>query len=806
MLKHNLKLFFRNIGKHKSTFLINVVGMSTGLVCALFITLWVLDELSVDRFHEKGDRLVQILQNLPTPNGIETDEATQGPLASSLLDEFPEVVQSATVLDNAWFEGEKFLLSDGGNRFFNSVNQFVGKDYFNMFTFPLLYGNPAEVLAHTNSVVISEEMAEKLFKTTNAVGKTLEWLHDEYGGSYTVSGVFKKLPKNSSAQFDAVFNMEVFIAQNEDLRDWRDSDAKTYVLLKPNTDFMAFNTKIKNFLKTRNENFPETYLAQRYSEKYLHGNYENGVVAGGRIQYVRLFSLIALLILIIACVNFINMATAKASTRIKEIGVKKSVGAKRKSLMLQFVMESIMMVTVAILIALFIVKLLLPQFNGISGKELTLSFDPNLILGIVFITLITGIAAGAYPALYLSGLSVLNGLKGQLLKSFGGNFARKGLVIFQFVTSVILIVSVVIVYKQMDFIQDKNLGFNRNNVIWFSSGVMGADTGKAEDVKEMGTTDIENFVQLLRNTPGVVNASNFRHTMMADFGTTTGLDWSGKDTEQDALFAQIAGGYDFIETLQMELKEGRTYSKKFKTEKEKIIFNEAAIAQMGMKDPIGKVINLWGEDREIIGVVKDFHIDKLYKKVLPVFMTLSDTGFASNIMVRMEPGTTTATVGRIKQVYQDYFLSEMPFEFNFLDDNYQSLYESEKRVAALSKYFAGLAILISCLGLFGLAIFTSERRKKEISIRKVLGQSAAQVTVMLSSEFAKLVLISVIIGLPMAYLLAKNWLSGFAYRIPLQLWYFLGAGIVALAIAMLTVGSQAIRAANNNPVDGLRDE
>lgn len=806
MLKHNLKLFFRNIGKHKSTFLINVVGMSTGLVCALFITLWVLDELSVDRFHEKGNRLVQILQNLPTPNGIETDVATQGPLASALLDEFPEVVRSATVLDNSWFEGEKFLLSDGGNRFFKSVNQFAGKDYFNMFTFPLLYGNPSEVLAHTNSVVISEEMAQKLFKTTDAVGKTLEWLHDEYGGSYTVSGVFKKLPKNSSAQFDAVFNMEVFIAQNEDLRDWRDSDAKTYVLLKPNTDLTAFNTKIKNFLKTRNENFPETYLAQRYSERYLHGNYENGVVAGGRIQYVRLFSLIALLILIIACVNFINMATAKASTRIKEIGVKKSVGAKRKSLMLQFVMESIMMVTVAIVIALFVVKLLLPQFNGISGKELTLSFDPNLILGIVFITLITGIAAGAYPALYLSGLSVLNGLKGHLLKSFGGNFARKGLVIFQFVTSVILIVSVVIVYKQMDFIQDKNLGFNRNNVIWFSSGVMGADTGKAEDVKEMGTTDIENFVQLLRNTPGVVNASNFRHTMMADFGTTTGLDWSGKDTEQDALFAQIAGGYDFIETLQMELKEGRTYSKKFKTEKEKIIFNEAAIAQMGMKDPIGKVINLWGGDREIIGVVKDFHIDRLYKKVLPVFMTLSDTGFASNIMVRMEPGTTTATIGRIKKVYQDYFLSEMPFEFNFLDENYQSLYESERRVAALSKYFAGLAILISCLGLFGLAIFTSERRKKEISIRKVLGQSAAQVTVMLSSEFAKLVLISVLIGLPIAYLLAKNWLSGFAYRIPLQLWYFLGAGIAALAIAMLTVGSQAIRAANNNPVDGLRDE
>ncbi|WP_299533460.1 ABC transporter permease [Ulvibacterium sp.] len=806
MLKHNLKLFLRNIRKHRNTFLINVIGMSSGLACTLLIAIWVVDELSVDRFHENRDSLVQILQNLPTPNGIETDEATQGPLAKALLDEFPEVVQSTTVLDNSWFEGEKFLLSDGGNRFFKAINQFAGKDYFNMFTFPLRHGNPDEVLAHTNSVVISEEMAEKLFLTKNAVGKTLEWLHDEYGGSYTVSGVFKKLPKNSTAQFDAVFNMEVFIAQNEDLRDWRDSDAKTYVLLESNTDLPAFNAKIKNFLKTRNENFPETYLVQRYSERYLYGNYENGTVAGGRIQYVRLFSLIALLILIIACVNFINMATATASTRMKEIGVKKSVGAKRKSLMLQFVMESIMMVTVSILMALVVVKLVLPQFNGISGKELTLSFNTGLILGMVIITLATGIAAGAYPALYLSGLSALNGLKGQLLKSFSGNFARKGLVIFQFVTSVILIVSVIIVYKQMDFIQDKNLGFNRNNVIWFSSGVLGADTGKAEDVKEMSTVHIEGFVQLLRNTPGVLNASNFRHTMMADFGTTTGIDWPGKDTERDALFAQIAGGYDFIETLQMELKEGRTYSRNFKTEKEKIIFNEAAIAQMGIEDPIGKVINLWGEDREIIGVVKNFHIDKLYKKILPVFMTLSDTGFASKIVVRMEPGTTTATLERIKQVYRDYFISEMPFEFSFLDQNYQSLYESEKRVAALSKYFAGLAILISCLGLFGLAIFTSERRKKEISIRKVLGQSAAQVAVMLSSEFTKLVLISVLIGLPIAYVLAQNWLSGFAYRIPLQVSYFLVAGIAAIAIAMLTVGSQAIRAANHNPVEGLREE
>ncbi|MGI9552661.1 MAG: ABC transporter permease, partial [Aurantibacter sp.] len=406
----------------------------------------------------------------------------------------------------------------------------------------------------------------------------------------------------------------------------------------------------------------------------------------------------------------------------------------------------------------------------------------------------------------LSGLPTLGGLKGKLAKYMGGQFARKGLVIFQFVASVILIVSVFIVYRQMEFIQNKNLGFDRDNTIWFTLGVLEANMNEADESSDTTTEDIEHFLQLLKNTPGVLNAANFRHTMMADFGTTTGLDWPGKDSELDALFAQISGGYDFIETMQMEIKEGRQFSREFKTDNERIIFNEAAITQMGMKNPIGKVINLWGEDREIIGVVKDFHIDRLYKKVMPVFMKLDHGGFSHNIMVRLEADNNVATLERIKKVFQDYFIEGMPFEFQFLKESYQNLYESEQRVAVLSKYFAGLAILISCLGLFGLATFTAERRRKEISIRKVLGQSAAQVTVMLSSEFAKLVLVSIGIALPIAYLLAGNWLSGFAYRIPLQLWYFVGAGLLALVVAILTVGSQAINAANRNPVDGLREE
>ncbi|MEX0290896.1 MAG: ABC transporter permease [Flavobacteriaceae bacterium] len=805
MLKHNLLLFFRNIRKNKTTFLINLIGLSTGLACALMIALWVNDELQIDKYHENGDQLVQILQNLPTPNGIETDDATQGPLAEALVNEFPEVEKSVNVLHNAWFEGEKFFLSNGGDQFFSTVIHFAGKDYFNMFSFPLLQGKKDQVLASSNAVVISEKMAKKLFPTEDAMGKAVEWLHDEFGGTYTVTGIFKELPKNATDQFDVIFNIDVFIDQNEDLREWGDSDVQTFALLHPGTDLTKFNLKIKDFLKTKNEYFPETYLAQPYSERYLYGNYENGKVSGGRIQYVKLFSIIALLILIIACVNFINISTARASTRIKEIGVKKSVGAKRKDLMIQFTAEALLTTGISMILALIMVSLFLPQFNLIAGKELDFSLNANFLTGIFLITIGAGLAAGVYPALYLSGLSALKGLKGKVIGNLSGSFGRKGLVVFQFVTSAVLIVAVFIIYNQMEFIQNKNLGFNKNNIIWFPSGVLEENLNRA-DAKGMSSEDIENFLQILKNTPGVVNASNFRHTMMADFGTTTGLDWPGKDLEKDALFAQIAGGFDFIETMQIELREGRTYSREYSTETEKIIFNEAAVEQLGMKEPIGKTISLWGEDREIVGVVKDFHIDRLYQKVLPVFMTLSQGNFASNFMVRVAPGNEAATIARIKKAYQEYFIEGMPFDFHFLNKNYERLYQAEKQVADLSKYFAGIATLISCLGLFGLAVFTTQRRRKEISIRKVLGQTATQVVTMLSGEFAKLVLLAILIALPIAYLLAENWLSGFAYHISLKVQYFFGAGLVVMLVAMLTVGSQAFSAANRNPVKSLREE
>ena len=805
MLKQHFKLFYRNVKRHKSTFIINMIGLTSGLSCVLFIFLWVKDEISIDNFHD-NHRLVQIMQNQTTPNGIETEGLTQGPLAEALKSEFPEVDKTVAVVDYPWFEGEKFLLSNGEGQFFSSENQFAGKNYFSIFSFPLAHGRIDEVLSNPNGVVISEEMARKLYGNSNAIGKALEWVHDEYGGAYTITGVFKTLPQNSTVQFDAVFHLDVFLAENDDLTDWKNSDLKTFALLKPEVELGTFNQKLKNFLQTKDKNQDGTYFAQLFSEKYLHGNYAKGKPLGGRISYVRLFIIIALLILVIACVNFINLSTAKASTRTKEIGIKKVVGAAPKKLVFQFTIESIITSSIAMGIAILVVYTFLKELNTISGKQLGLEFDNTLILGILCITIGAGLIAGLYPAFYMSHLSALHGLKGKVSERHGEKRFRKGLVVFQFVISIVLIAAVSIVYKQMHFVFKKNLGYEKEHIVWFSSGVLESNLNEVHESNGLSEDQIEHFLQTLKNIPGVVNAANFRHTMMADFGTTTGLHWPKMQVGQEVQFGQISGGYDFIETMQIRLKEGRHFSRAFKTEKEKIIFNETAIKKMGMKEPIGKVVSLWGEDKEVIGVVKDFHIDNLYSQVMPVFMKLDNNNFASNIMVRLHPKNKTATIQRIKAAYKDYFITGMPFELHYLDDNHQSLYEAEKRVADLSKYFAGMAILISCLGLFGLAIFSAERRKKEISIRKVLGQSIRQVTVMLSTEFLKLVFVAILIALPVAYFLAEGWLAQFAYSIPLHPGYFIGAGVAAMAIALLTVGSQSIRAAHRNPVDALRNE
>lgn len=788
MLENNLRLFFRNIKKHKSFFLINTMGLSTGLACVLFIYLWVHDELKVDKFHEKDSQLYQVLTNHHTDKDIVTWREAPVPLASALVEEMPEVEDAVNA---SWVE-DIFTLSYQ-NDHFNATGRFADKNYFKIFSYELLKGDRGQILANKDAIVISESMAIKLFDTTeNILGKTLNWQYENHKMQYSISGVFKDIPAHSSDRFDFVVPFEVYEDILGDNVHWGNHQAKVFLLLRKGTDIGKFNEKIENFIKTKREHSITTLMVQQYSSKYLYGRYENGKIVGGRIDYVHLFSIIAFFILIIACINFMNLSTARASKRIKEVGIRKAIGARRTALIFQFFGESLMLTFLSLLAAILLVVLLLPQFNQIAGKQIELVFNTGHLIWLMVITLLTALVAGSYPAFYLSGFHSAHILKGKFNRSLGELWMRKGLVVFQFTLSIILIVSVLVAYQQIELTQSKNLGYDRQDIIYFTI------KGKVSD-------HLEAFLSEAKKIPGVKYASGMWGSIVNDTGVSQGsFDWEGKDPNTLISFSNLGISYDIIELLGIEMKEGRTFSKDFSNDTEKIIYNEAAIKAMGLKDPIGKTVSIWGTDMEIIGVAENFHFRSLHEDVKPLFFRLRPND-ADKVLIKLKPEMVAETIGELQSFYET-FNPGFSFDFKFLDADYQALYSAEQRVAALSKYFAGLAIIISCLGLFGLAAFTAERRRKEISIRKVLGQTTAQVTIMLSSEFAKLVLISILIALPVAYLLTNTWLSGFAYRIPLQVWYFLGAGLVALFVAMLTVGSQALKAANNNPVDGLREE
>ena len=804
MLKSYLKIAWRNLVKNRLFTLLNLVGLSTGLGCTLMINLWVNDELQIDKFNKKDDQIFQVMQNAQTAKGIETTEQTPGLLASALTKEMPEVEYASAVIPVSWFD-KKGILSDG-DKHISAEAQFAGKDYFNIFSYPLIHGDKEMVLAAKNAIVISKGMALKLFNSTNnIIGKTVAWNQKDYSGNYTVSGIFEDPPANASVQFDVLFNYELFLEQNPKLENWGNNDPSTYILLKKGTNIDFFNHKVAGFIKSKKEGSKATLFAQKYSDKYLHNHYENGITAGGRIEYVKLFSIIAIFILIIACINFMNLATTKAASRMKEVGIRKVMGAGRGSLIFQYLGESLLMSFLSLIFCFALVFFFLPTFNIITGKHLILDCTSNLILPVLGITFCTGLIAGSYPALYLSGFKPAAVLKGKLSTTISELWVRKGLVVFQFTLSALFIVSVLIVYKQMQLIQTKNLGYNRENIIYFDRG--GLTSANKEDYKPGGSyeTDLDHFLQQVKNIPGVVNAANFRHNITNRNGGTYDLSWEGKDPSAHIDFTDLGAGYDFIETLGIEMKTGRTYSKAFGSEKSKIIFNEAAIEAMGLKYPVGKTIHLWGEDRQIIGVAKNFNFQSLHENLKPCFFDLTINQRASKIIVKIQLGKEKETIQRLAEFYK-VINQGFPFEYKFLDEDYQALYSSEKKVAVLSKYFAGLAIIISCLGLFGLAAFTAQRRQKEIGIRKVVGATVSNIAALLTKELLKPVFIAVLLAFPIAWWAMSLWLDVFAYRIHIGVDVFIITGGSIFLITLLTVSFQSLKAALINPVKSLRME
>jgi ABC-type antimicrobial peptide transport system permease subunit len=716
-------------------------------------------------------------------------DESSGLLAETVAAQNPDVEYAAAEAPAAWFQ--KFTLSVGDKNL-KATGQYVGKDYFNIFSFKLIDGNPDKVLADKMNIVISDELARKLFNTTqNLIGRKIIFQQNQI---YFVSGVFEKIPVRSSEQFDFLLSFEYYKQIQPWVTSWGNTGPHNFIVLKKGSDIDAFNKRIAGLIEKSSGDTSRSPFAMRFSDNYLQNSFDHGNRIGGRIVNVKLFSIIALFILTIACINFMNLSTAKASRRLKEVGIKKVVGAGKKELVFQFLGESILLTLIAVIISIGLVYLLLPQFNRITGKEISLYPDAELITGLIGIGLFTGFVSGSYPALYLAGFNPIMILKGKMRNSIGEIWARRGLVIFQFAISIFMIVGVLVIYRQIQYIQNKDLGYQKDHVIRM-------------DCEGKLIANEENFIAQLKKVPGVVNASFTYNVMIGRNYGDNGLEWIGKPPNEYIYFEGFGGGYDFIETMGMKLAEGRSFSKNYGDESHNIIVNEEAARIMGFKNPVGKNVTLFGNPKQIIGVVKDFHFESLRETVKPLYMNLikQDSSPWNKLMIRVQAGREVETVERIRNLYER-FNPGFPFDFHFIDELYEKQYAAELRVGILSKYFAGLAILISCLGLFGLTAFTAQKRQKEIGIRKVIGASVPSLVAMLSMDLLKQVLVAILIAVPISWWIMNQWLNGFAYRIPIGMGVFLIAGFSIITITFLTVSYQSIKAAFRNPVTSLRSE
>lgn len=788
MFTHNLRITFRNFLRFKISFATNFIGLSAGLASVFLIYLWVYDELTMDAFHTNSDRLFQVMEHEQQDGAIKTSGNTAAFLAEQVKEELPEVEYASVVTPPAFFP--MFTLSVP-ERSVKGNGKFVGQDFFNIFSYPLLQGNADRALEDITNIVLSESLAKKLFGTPeNSMGKSIEWKLMGLVREVTVSGVYQDLPVRSSEKFDFILTFDSF----KELMGMRTDDVNwdvsgpfyTYLLVKEGTDISQFNDKVTQLLKQKgNNNQQRTLFIKPYSENYLHGQYENGKEAGGRIEYVILFSTLAAFILVIACINFMNLSTAQAFKKIRATGVKRIIGARQKTLVLQSLQEVFVITVLSSLVAIVLVKVLLPQFNVLAGKNLQLELTPVTLTILSGIVILTALLAGGYPSWYLSRFNPAKALKGKFSTSFSELWARRGLVVFQFSLSVIFIVFVFVVYKQIEFIQTKDLGYDKENVLYFEA------EGKTSENPEPIITEIKKIT-------GVADASGMLGGIVrqADATGTPGMiEYNGRKVTMN----NSAVNYGMLELLGLHMKAGRTFSRDFPSDTKKIILNEAAVEALGIEDPVGKNI----DGREVLGVVKNFHYESLHEPVKPYCFRMENA--TSVILVKIQNGAGQHVIHDLEKIYKS-FNPGFEFNYSFLDNDYQKQYAAEKRVSVLAQWATGLAILISCLGLFGMVTFTAEKREKEIGIRKVLGSSEFAVVRLLSNEFMGLIAVAVLIALPLSYFLVTRWLESYTYRIDLAWWYFAGAAGSTLIISWLTVVVQTIRAAKKNPAIILKSE
>ncbi|GMQ82046.1 MAG: ABC transporter permease [Rhodothermia bacterium] len=791
-----LKIALRSLRRNAAYSSINILGLTIGFVASFFILLWVQDELSYDDFYEGSEDVYRVLRTSYYGEGqVFTWPAITFMLDDVLDEDYPEIEYVSIV---SW---EQYMSFRRNNVTFRERGFHVGPDFFRILPTDFQAGNQVSAMDAPDALVVTESMAKKYFPEyydesvsveeagARVVGEQLRLNNDI---DLVITGVVSDTPANTSFRYDYVLNQEEFVRRNDWVNEWGNNGLRMIARLTPGADYEVVSDKIEQIINDRTEGSNDVLFLQPLKDIYLKSRFENGALVGGRIEYVRIFSIVALFILLIAAINFMNLATARSAQRALEVGIRKTFGSTRIHLARQFLGESVLTAGVALVIAMAAVYFLLPAFNGLTGKSIEFSSAGGSIwLRFALLAGITGVVAGIYPAFYLSALSVIRVIRKGIRGSHKGVALRRGLVVFQFTLSIMLIVGAVTVYQQINYIRTKSLGLDRQDV--FYSRLEGPMQQQYNTYR----------TRLLLN-PAIESVSASWTNPLSVGSSTGGFEYDAKDPEDRTLYYVLPAEFDFIETMKMEMAEGRDFSREFGADSENVIINEAAALTMNVENPIGTNVQIWGRDGQVIGIVKDFTMGSFYDPIEPTVMML-DTENNFLTFVRPAPGKTEEALAAFEGIFKE-FNPLFPYEYDFLDETFEENYRSEIIIGNLALWFMILAIFIACLGLFGLSSFTAERRTREIGIRKVLGASVPDVVVLLSREFVALVIAAFVIAAPVSWYVMDLWLGKFEFRTELGLGVFVLAAGMIIVIAYATVSYQSIRAALANPADSLRSD
>jgi putative ABC transport system permease protein len=788
MIKNYLLIAFRTLYRNSFYSTINIAGLSIGIACSILILLWVSDELSFNRFHANYDTIYKAYSSQEYSGEVATLATTPYPLMEAIKSNSPRVKR--VVMTN---HGEGNVLSIGELKV-TKMGQAVSDDFFTMFSFGMIKGDPATALKDPASIVLTESAAKALFGDKDPLNQVVLFDNEN---ELKVTGVIKDIPRQSTGRFDFYIPFAFFEANydwvQESRTKWRNNAFHIYVQLESPEDADQVNADIRDLIKANEADSPTAKVFLYPMSRWrLYSNFDNGIETGGMIQYVRLFTAIAIFILVIACINFMNLATARSEKRAREVGIRKSVGSRRKQLIGQFLGESILITFIGFVLALVMVEVVLPSYNLMVGKELDIDYtNPWLWASATGIVLITGIVAGSYPAFYLSSFQPVTVLKGPVKTSRGGSMPRKILVTLQFGFSIFLIIGTLVIYQQINHVKSREIGYDRENLmlIWSNPEI--------EDGYQPIKQELEKS--------GVVKSVAKSSAPITRIFSSTDVEWQGKAPGEKVGFITVATEYDYAKTMGLKMIEGRDFSRDFPSDSSAVIINKAAADVMGLKEPIGATLRLWGSEWTVIGVTENIVMGSPYEPVDPCVMAFIP-GWSSTINVRLEKtADLPGAIAKVETLFKKLNPS-FPLSWRFADAEFETKFSSINLVSRLAGIFSALAIVITCLGLFGLAAFTAEQRRKELGIRKIMGATVSGLILMISKDFSRMILIAFLISAPLAWWGLNAYLEQYAYRIAIAWWILPAAGFVALFLAMIIVGTQAFRAAQSNPVDSLRNE